>query len=454
MGSQDGLKSWMSSIRSKPYAGGGKRTFGDEVRPPFTGKGAPPEWWRFFPGDYVPCPNCNAINFMAWQSECECWLCKAQFVDEEGLPHFTTCPNYKLFIPGGGPKHKGASTPCRCFDGHVTIDDGEGNQKIRECVVCYYNGEHFDTIKEAINERFSDGKPSPTDKEATAVWKQMWKDANKYKPNQYVAHNIVRLGYFHEVTKNPENEKGKPIKEWVPCTEGIIGQAKRPLKCERCAAGIPRVHGRRGFWNVSEPVEVDGGTKGHLHTLRRYEEKELQDVCANCHNPIQVTSFSCASCNQVILDCFDENLSEEALVEAIHSCQHEAQSCPHCAYEGKARETIECYVADENGAPVGPGCDNTRRTTIFDVDLSVGTEGTGINSSLQIYGHRFSEITEDIGELMVPFDFISLLDVDLKYQAAALGMPNPFEKPGLKGAELIHRGIAATGGEKTRPYGK
>lgn len=405
------------------------------MRPPGPNDPLPYEWWRFYQGDYVPCPNCEAPNlFDAEEITCRNDDCGATIVDEGDLLHLPVCPNFDVFIKGGGPRGKGGGAVCRCLNGHMKDRDG----RIRPCAVCHYSDLRRAEVLEAAD---SDPRYKGMDRLPSEVWIK----ALALQPRARAAHNLIRLQWFHEIEREAR-KSGKKFKDYVLCTEGIRpkkGRAK--MKCEHCQNGVPRVFGKRGFWNPTEPVSA----KGHLATLRRYEEETLRWICRNCQNALHLVGFTCPACNEEVIDCYDEAYSTETLNGIVDEALNKEQTCPHCGHHDMLNENLICVVIDEagdivegeDGEPV-LGCKHPEKTMIWDVDLAVSISGKGTDSQMVIHDHRFSDLTEEVVDLMIPYDFKNLWDQSIEEQCRQMGKDSPFETRNREGrSDAARKGI-------------
>lgn len=417
MGTYDyAVGTYLAGIReeNKKRGGGGRRwSFDDDWNPPKKDDILPYETVRPYRGNYVLCPTCgmwNSLNF--GQDSFTCWLCKTEQTDDGTFIHMPVLPNVRRFIRGGGKKRNGAFVPCICLDESVRID-GE----IRKCVLHHYAHEHEEQARTKLAAIYG---------EDWSGWpREVWKDVFSRFPRAHIAHNLIRMTNFHQVQDGDRTK-------YVPCIGSYRDKHGRNMPCQLCQAGSPVSFGRRAFWNPSAPV--GDGTKGYLAALQMYESKQLDPKCASCGGDIEVIGYQCAACGKQVVDCFDEERFPDSVLAEVEA---NPQVCPFCSHKAKYAEILQC-VRHTPGEDL-PGCDAPRRTTIFDVNLTVSIEGDENQTSLFIHGHQRAEVPEAIQEMMKPFDFKFLLSMDLDKQAALMNMPNPFKAQAQAAASAAAR---------------
>lgn len=379
------------------------------------------EWWRFVRGEHSPCPQCKQWVTLNAEGTTKCWNCENEIEGPGVAPIF---PNFSVYVPGAGPRKKGWTVTCRCYRGNV-LDITKDGESPKQCVTCKSAEEYLEWIIGDFESKMG-RKPGKDDKE-------FWRKALSRRPRLNSAHQLVRIGYFHDV--QIVTEDGKKYQKTLPCLKGQLGRNKRMLKCPHCESGVERYWGERGYWNPPEPK----GGRGHLATLQSYIRENLASTCLNCaqngeEGIIQAASYTCAECGHMVLDCYGNGVTEEAIEQAATG----KMNCSHCGHE-KLVEHIQC--TRHQGEDVYEGCDNPVRTTIFDVNFEVCRRGSGLDSALVIKGHTFDDPfpeDADFDRLFEPFDFRFLADIKTDTQAKFLHIDNPFS------GEEGKRGAAAT----------
>jgi DNA-directed RNA polymerase subunit RPC12/RpoP len=387
---------------------GGGAFFADEWRLPGDKSPLPFERIRFFPGDYVECEKCETLT-LASGDKYKCWHCghEGGYGDETYMQ--PTMPNYRVHWPTGGKSRRGAGVVCRCHDGALKAPNG----KTLNCVVCHYGYVHHDDVVAKAEAEYGENLP-----------RDVWRKANQKLPRMHMAHNLIRLGYFHPVQQ--ESEAGTKYTIYEHCLNGIRSSSGRQLTCKMCEAGVERIHGRRAYWNPTEPL----GNRGYLATLRDYEEDQLSSTCASCGETIQPIHYSCASCGDIVVDCNDETVDEEILKKA----RKEPMACPKCGHKAVLDEYVQCIKEEEPGEWV-VGCSDPVRLSIFDVNLSMSITGKRLDAKLKIHGHDMEPLDPALVDLAIPYDFKDLLQMSTGIQAARMNVDDPFSDKKEEGAK-------------------
>src|SRR6185369_2891348 len=153
------------------------------------------------------------------------------------------------FIPGGGPKKNGLFIECNF---------GE------DCVTCAYSNPAAYGLTNV--------KQSP--------------NLSKCKSRNYYAASGHIEEFFHlvEYYKDNENQEAGTFHQREKC-EG--------KGCSFCKDKIPKVFGKRMYWEVS-PSQW----RHAIHDLH----KKIQNSHCKCGGTIFVTSFGCSGCQKVVVD--------------------------------------------------------------------------------------------------------------------------------------------------------
>ena len=231
------------------------------------------------------------------------------------------------------------------------------------------------------------------------------------------------LEYYHEIPVANKDPKKKGYNKYERCGgKNRFGK----LACQYCIdeeAGkntSKKVFGQRKYWPMS------GRTKESL-----LEEVSAKlNVCLSCGTgEIFPVRFSCPACKQLILDRYENDVTEDELSVMLT----DRVECPHCHKTVKTDVEKACIVSSDGEDR--DGCDNPKSfpegTTAFDVEFQI--EQDTENYALIVHAVRpIKNHAELPGIVLQPMPFAEFLQyMTLKDQAFALGMDsNPFGQEG------------------------
>ena len=225
------------------------------------------------------------------------------------------------------------------------------------------------------------------------------------QPSSKYVYNLVHLHRYHEVEKDRRDGDGT-FKVQEPC---------KGRRCRMCRDEVESVFGRKLHWGMNESDHK---------TLESYDD-QLAAKCLCGEGDIDYKAYRCDSCDKVLRDAEDFEGTE---IEFIR-LGFEEHKCRHCGHTDLPVADMECIKEDDGEWE--SCCDDPRPAHIFAVDLEVkGVQKQGRGDTtwlgLQIVGHRFSELDDEVEKMMMEaFDFDSMYDMDLDTQAKILGMNVP-----------------------------
>lgn len=220
------------------------------------------------------------------------------------------------------------------------------------------------------------------------------------------AFNAIHLAYYHL-----EPVLGDDGKEMFRERDGKKEQVFRKVvcegrRCEHCRKGLEKVFGKKVHWSI--------GT-GHLGDLSGFVD-EIEKDCANCggQGTIEVVSYECSKCGEVVIDMNDTELNDGEIRKIIS----QPHTCRECKNRDLLLEQKECSK-----------CDDPEPLSIFDCDLEIKRTGEGTNSTIQIPRWTATEMSEEmVKEFGRPYPFHEIFKGDpFKIQAKVLKVKNPYE---------------------------
>lgn len=244
----------------------------------------------------------------------------------------------------------------------------------------------------------------------------------KLLASRYLAATVTVLEYYHEVevpNKDPKKSKGYINYERCDGTD-IYGRSR----CKLCASGAKKVFGQRKHWSMSPRSKDD-----------LEEEMSLRlKMCLNCcKGEVSASRFSCNKCSKVILDRYQEEVSDE---DANQLHDPAGIECPHCGQACNPVCVYECFVP--TGGGYAKGCDKPIPVPygagIYDLEYLVEQDSSDWTISINAF-RLAGEHPELPGHMLQPMDFHSFFShMTLEDQAKALGCDNPF---GAEGEAIV-----------------
>lgn len=216
------------------------------------------------------------------------------------------------------------------------------------------------------------------------------------------AFNAIHLAYYH--LKPIIDDKGNhrtggddktPLYNKVEC-EG--------RRCKHCKAGLKKVFGKKVHWSLG---------RGHLADLSGFVT-EIEKDCVNCggQGTIEVSSYECSKCGEIVIDMGDTDL-EDGEIHKVISHQH---TCRECGNKDLLLEVKECS-----------NCEDPESLSVFDCDIEVkrtGEQKTSIQVPRWVPTNLTKEMMEEFGE---PYNFEDIFKGDpFDIQAKLLKIRNPY----------------------------
>jgi len=229
------------------------------------------------------------------------------------------------------------------------------------------------------------------------------------KLSQKNVYNLVHLADYELVEERNE----KTGQEYT--VKKLIEDNRRRKAAED---GREVIFGKKLYWTLNEED----------HAILMAYDKELFSHCAGCgEGEIYVVSYECEKCMQELLNAEESSLSMDEIIDF----GDRDQRCSSCGFEGLP-------VAITDGAIEKEGewtkcCEDARPANIFDVNLEVkgvprsARSGNKTFMGLQITGHTVGAVDERLEEMIQPYDFDSMFDLDLPTQSKFLSVPIPPE---------------------------
>lgn len=229
---------------------------------------------------------------------------------------------------------------------------------------------------------------------------------------------LIHLDWYYEVqlvnekgelltyTRDSKYHKsGEPImtRVWHEADESTLKYhqiTRRQLRdCEK-------VFGNLMHWSM--------GTN-HMNVLSS-KVFDLESKCY-CGGTLTVPAYECRKCEHILIDIEknDRDLTRKQINDMVLSVQR----CPNCGEVDIPRALRDC----------SNDCDKPECLQIWDVDLEVGRQGEGTKSMIIVYNHRYEDLDERVDEKLLPESPLLhriFAGDDLKWQAKAMNVPNPF----------------------------
>ena len=250
-----------------------------------------------------------------------------------------------------------------------------------------------------------------------------------------VRFNALSLAFYHDDIPYIKNGKAQTKEDGKPI---FIKQKCGGKTCVHCQPyGKPKIFGR-----LMKLVLT--GT--HFSQLINYN-KRLHNSCAGCGKSIVINEYSCANCNEQLLDVANNPVSQEWLDKFVST----PQTCGKCNHSALPIEGLDCGYDEKGETKEVDDCplEYPVRMNIFTTVISVSKEGEKTKSALS-FGEKKSILPnsrikyvkpvavklslEEILDSAINANGGKLFDLDaeihtvsLKDQASILNIENPYE---------------------------